>query len=70
MQPLKYITFLCIKYNLYKQEVAMHAPIPHGVCRPVAEHQQTLPHLSRRYRNSSQQGCYLLNTVGFIYLYL
>lgn len=43
------------------QAVAMHAPFPHGVCGPVAEHQQALPHLSRRHRDTSQQGRHVLN---------
>lgn len=35
----------------------MHASLPHGLCGPLADNEQTLSDLSRRHRNAHQQGC-------------
>ena len=37
------------------QAAAVHASVPHWVCRPVAGHQQEVPHLSRRYPGQQQR---------------
>ncbi|XP_018592142.2 E3 ubiquitin-protein ligase RNF165 isoform X1 [Scleropages formosus] len=35
----------------YKKEITLHAPLPSGVCGPVAGHQQEVPHLSGGHRD-------------------